>query len=91
MAGPGASAALPCPGRPVPRRVAALLAPPPRLPLLLLAAAIVLVAVSGASALEAARNLHQLIELAQGQPALTAGRRPRAAANPPSGGTYQRS
>jgi hypothetical protein len=54
---------------PVPRRVAALLAPPPRLPLLLLAAAIVLVAISGASALEAARNFHQLIELAQGQPA----------------------
>jgi Zn-dependent protease with chaperone function len=53
----------------VPRRVAALLAPPPRLRLLLLAAAIVLVAVSGAGALEAARNLHQLIELAQGQPA----------------------
>lgn len=53
---------------PVPRRVAALLAPPPRLPLLLLAAAIVLVAVSGASALDAARNFHQLIELAQGQP-----------------------
>jgi hypothetical protein len=53
---------------PVPRRVAALLAPPPRLPLLLLAAAIVLVAVSGASALEAARDFHQLIELAQGQP-----------------------
>jgi hypothetical protein len=53
---------------PVPRRVAALLAPPPRLRLLLLAAAIVLVAVSGASALEAARDFHQLIELAQGQP-----------------------
>jgi hypothetical protein len=53
----------------VPRRVAALLAPPPRLRLLLLAASIVLVAVSGAAALEAARNLHQLIELAQGPPA----------------------
>ncbi len=53
---------------PVPRRVAALLAPPPRLRLLLLAAAIVLVAVSGASALDAARDFHQLIELAQGQP-----------------------
>jgi Zn-dependent protease with chaperone function len=52
----------------VPRRVAALLAPPPRLRLLLLAASIVLVAVSGAAALEAARNLHHLIELAQGQP-----------------------
>jgi Zn-dependent protease with chaperone function len=54
---------------PVPRRIAALLAPPPGLPLLLLAAAIVLVALSGASALEAARDFHQLIELAQGQPA----------------------
>jgi hypothetical protein len=54
---------------PVPRRVAALLAPPPRLPLLLLAAAIVLVAVSGASALEAVSDFHQLIQLAQGQPA----------------------
>lgn len=53
---------------PVPRRVAALLAPPPRPRLLLLVAALVLVAVSGASALEAARNFHQLIELAQGQP-----------------------
>jgi Zn-dependent protease with chaperone function len=54
---------------PVPRRVAALLAPPPGLSPLLIAAAVVLVAVSGASALEAARNLHQLIELAQGQAA----------------------
>ncbi len=53
----------------VPRRVAALLAPPPRLRLVLLVAAIVLVAVSGGAALEAARNFHQLIELAQGQPA----------------------
>jgi Zn-dependent protease with chaperone function len=51
---------------PVPRRVAALLAPPPRLPLLLLAAAIVLIAVSGGSVLDAARDFHQLIELAQG-------------------------
>ena len=51
----------------MPRRVAALLAPRPRLRLLLLAAAIVLVAISGAAALEAARNFHQLIELAQGQ------------------------
>ena len=62
---PGLS--LPHRARPVPRRVAALLAPPPRLPLLLLAAAIVLIAVSGGSALEAAHDFHQLIELAQGQ------------------------
>jgi Zn-dependent protease with chaperone function len=53
---------------PVPRRVAALLAPPPRLSLVLLTAAIVLVAVSGGSALDAARDFHQLIELAQGPP-----------------------
>lgn len=51
---------------PVPRRVAALLNPPPRLSLFLLVAAVVLVAVSGISALEAARNFHQLLELAQG-------------------------
>ncbi len=36
--------------------------------MLLLAAAALLVAVSGAAALEAARDLHQLIELAQSQP-----------------------
>jgi beta-lactamase regulating signal transducer with metallopeptidase domain len=50
---------------PVPRRVAALLGPPPRQSLLLLAAALALVALSGASALDAARNLHTLVELAQ--------------------------
>jgi len=50
---------------PVPRRVAALLGPPPRTSMLLLAGAVLLVALSGASALEAARNLHQLVELAQ--------------------------
>jgi hypothetical protein len=50
---------------PVPRRVAALLGPPPRRSLLLLGAAVALVALSGASALDAARNLHQLVEMAQ--------------------------
>ncbi len=50
---------------PVPRRVAALLGPPPRLNLVLLAAAMLLVAMSGLSTMEAARNLHQLIEFAQ--------------------------
>jgi Peptidase family M48 len=50
---------------PVPRRVAALLRPAPRPRLLLLAAAVALVAVSGLSALEAARDLHSLIEFAQ--------------------------
>jgi hypothetical protein len=50
---------------PVPRRVAALLRPPPRLSLLLLGAAALLVVVSGLSTLEAARDLHQLVELAQ--------------------------
>jgi Peptidase family M48 len=50
---------------PVPRRVAALLSPPPRLSLLLVAAAVVLVTISGLSTLEAARDLHSLVELAQ--------------------------
>jgi Zn-dependent protease with chaperone function len=50
---------------PVPRRVAALLAPEPRPRLLLFAAALLLVALSGASALEAARDMHALIEAAQ--------------------------
>jgi hypothetical protein len=49
----------------VPRRVAALLQPPPRPRLLLAAAAVALVAVSGFSALDAARGLHALIEFAQ--------------------------
>jgi hypothetical protein len=53
---------------PVPRRVAALLSPPPRLSVLLLAAAVMLVALSGVSSLEAIRNFHQLLELAQGSP-----------------------
>jgi hypothetical protein len=57
---------------PVPRRVAALLAPPPGLApgpsALLLAAAVLLVVISGAAALDAARDLHQLIELAQARP-----------------------
>jgi hypothetical protein len=46
---------------PVPRRVAALLGPPPQPQLLLLSAAVLLVAVSGISALEAARDLHALL------------------------------
>ena len=46
---------------PVPRRVAALLRPPPQPQLLLLSAAVLLVAVSGLSALEAARDLHALL------------------------------
>ena len=50
---------------PVPRRVAALLRPPPRPQLLLLGLAVLLVAVSGVSALEASRELHGLLELAQ--------------------------
>lgn len=50
---------------PVPRRVAALLAPAPGPRLLLFAGALLVVALSGASALEAARNLHALIEFAQ--------------------------
>jgi Zn-dependent protease with chaperone function len=60
-------AARPGPGRigPVPLRVAALLRPPPQPRLLLLIAAVALVAVSGLSALEASRDLHSLLELAQ--------------------------
>jgi Zn-dependent protease with chaperone function len=50
---------------PVPRRVAALLRPAPRLSPLLIAVTLLLVAASGAAAMEAARNLHQLIEVAQ--------------------------
>jgi Zn-dependent protease with chaperone function len=52
---------------PVPRRVAALLRPaPPRPSMLLLAAAVLLVVLAGASALEAARDLHAMLEYAQG-------------------------
>lgn len=51
---------------PVPRRVAALLAPPPRTSVLLYGAVIGVVAVSALSAFDAAVSLHQLIELAQG-------------------------
>ncbi|HEY3734978.1 MAG TPA: M56 family metallopeptidase [Streptosporangiaceae bacterium] len=50
----------------VPRRVAALLSPAPRPRLLLLAIAVILVAASGLSVLDAARDLHALIEFAQG-------------------------
>ena len=50
---------------PVPRRVAALLRPPPRPQLLLLAVAVALVALSGVSALEAARDLHALLAAAR--------------------------
>ena len=50
---------------PVPRRVAALLRPPPDLRILLVAAAVLLVAVAGVSALEAARDLHALLESAR--------------------------
>jgi Zn-dependent protease with chaperone function len=50
---------------PVPRRVAALLVPPPRTRMILPVAALALVALSGLSALEAARDLHSLLELAQ--------------------------
>jgi Zn-dependent protease with chaperone function len=53
---------------PVPRRVAALLAPAPGLSPLLLLAAAALVLLSGASVIEAARDFHQLIELAQVAP-----------------------
>jgi hypothetical protein len=63
-----AAVSLPCGRRgagPVPRRVAALLGPPPQPRLLLLVAAVLLVAVAGASALEAARELHGLLDYAR--------------------------
>jgi Zn-dependent protease with chaperone function len=50
---------------PVPRRVAALLRPAPRPRLLLVAAAVVMIAICGVSVLDAARDLHALIEFAQ--------------------------
>jgi hypothetical protein len=50
---------------PVPRRVAALLAPPPRSRVLLLATAVLMVLLTGASAVEAAKDLHALLEHAQ--------------------------
>jgi len=49
----------------VPRRVTALLGPPPRLRLVPLVLTVGLVAVAGLSALDAARDLHAMIELAQ--------------------------
>jgi Peptidase family M48 len=52
---------------PVPRRVAALLAPPPRIRPLLVAAVAGVVLVSSVAALDAARDLHAVVELAQTQ------------------------
>lgn len=52
----------------VPRRVAALLGPPPRFRLVPLLLAVALVAIAGLSALDAARDLHAMIELAQSAP-----------------------
>jgi Zn-dependent protease with chaperone function len=51
---------------PVPRRVAALLTSPPRRRTVLVAASAAIVLLAGFSALEAARDLHALLELAQG-------------------------
>ena len=53
---------------PVPRRVAALLTAPPRRQTILLAACTVIVLIAGVAALLAARDLHALLELAQGSP-----------------------
>ena len=50
---------------PVPRRVAALLRPPPELSLVLLAIGVLLVAVSGASVVDAAGDLHAILDLAR--------------------------
>jgi Zn-dependent protease with chaperone function len=51
---------------PVPRRVAALLTAPPRRQTIVLAACTVIVLIAGVAALLAARDLHALVELAQG-------------------------
>jgi Zn-dependent protease with chaperone function len=56
---------------PVPRRVAALLAPAPTVRPLLVAAAAAVVLVSGVAALDAAFDLHALVELAQAPAFLT--------------------
>ncbi len=50
---------------PVPRRVAALLAPPPARHTVLVAAVVAVIALTGLSALEAARDLHTLLEFAR--------------------------
>jgi Zn-dependent protease with chaperone function len=50
---------------PVPRRVAALLAPPPQVRPLLVAVVAAVVLVSSVAALDAARDLHAIVELAQ--------------------------
>jgi hypothetical protein len=51
---------------PVPRRVAALLTAPPRRQSILLAACTAIVLLTGVAALLAARDLHTLLELAEG-------------------------
>jgi Zn-dependent protease with chaperone function len=56
---------------PVPRRVAALLTPAPSLRPLLVAAAATVVLISGVAALDAAYDLHALVELAQAPAFLT--------------------
>ena len=55
----------------MPRRVAALLAPAPSVRPLLVAAATAVVLVSGMAALDAAYELHALVELAQAPALLT--------------------
>ena len=52
---------------PVPRRVAALLAPPPRIRPLLVAAVAGVVLVSSLGVLDVARDVHEVVELAQAQ------------------------
>ncbi len=63
--GPAARAARRRSPGPVPRRVAALLAPAPSARPLLVAAAVAVVIVSAVAALDAASDLHALVELAQ--------------------------
>ncbi|HEY2575258.1 MAG TPA: M48 family metalloprotease [Streptosporangiaceae bacterium] len=66
IAGPGPRRISVAWAGPVPRRVAALLGPPPVPRTPLLAASAVLLTLAGASALQAARDLHSLLELARG-------------------------
>ncbi len=59
---------------PVPRRVAALLAPPPRIRPLLVAAVAGVVLVSSLGVLDVARDVHAVVELAQAQAQVFTGR-----------------
>ena len=73
---------------PVPRRVAALLTAPPRRQTILLAACSAIVLLAGVAALLAARDLHTLLELAQGSAVVSPGRQYPTAAGPGRRGSW---